>query len=134
MSLSRSEVPASRKWRTEDIFATLDDWNKCYDSLTDKLDFSMYEGKLDNADTLLECYEKLNAVVLKLSWLSVYAYMKHDEDTRDSTYTALLSRVDDLEMKLSGAISFIDPSSRLSRPRRSRLSPPTRSLRTTTIR
>lgn len=52
-----------RKWRTEDIFATLDDWNKCYDSLTDKLDFSMYEGKLDNADTLLECYEKLNAVV-----------------------------------------------------------------------
>ena len=52
MSLSRSEVPASRKWRTEDIFATLDDWNKCYDSLTDKLDFSMYEGKLDNADTL----------------------------------------------------------------------------------
>ena len=65
MSLSRSEVPASRKWRTEDIFATLDDWNKCYDSLTDKLDFSMYEGKLDNADTLLECYEKLNAVVLK---------------------------------------------------------------------
>ena len=109
MSLSRSEVPASRKWRTEDIFATLDDWNKCYDSLTDKLDFSMYEGKLDNADTLLECYEKLNAVVLKLSWLSVYAYMEHDEDTRDSTYTALLSRVDDLEMKLSGAVSFIDP-------------------------
>ena len=66
MSLSRSEVPASRKWRTEDIFATLDDWNKCYDSLTDKLDFSMYEGKLYNADTLIECYEKLNADVQKI--------------------------------------------------------------------
>ena len=84
--------------------------------------------------TFLECYEKLNAVVLKLSWLSVYAYMKHDEDTRDSTYTALLSRVDDLEMKLSGAVSFMTGAHSSTRPRRSRLSPPTPNLRTTTIR
>ena len=109
MSFSRSEVPESRKWRTEDIFASIDDWTACYDSLTDKLDFSVYEGKLGDTATLLGCFEKLNSVTLKLNWLSVYAFMKHDEDTRDSTYTALLSRVDDLEMKLSGAVAFIEP-------------------------
>lgn len=109
MSMNRADVPAERKWRTEDIFATVDDWNRLYSELEGKLDFSAYEGKLTDADTLLECFERLNAVVLDLNRLSVYAYMRHDEDTRDSTFTALLSRVDMLEIELSKNTAFITP-------------------------
>ncbi len=109
MSLNRSEVPESRKWRTEDIFASLDEWEKTYAELETKLDFSKYEGRLNNVDVLYECLEALNRVVLDLSQLEVYAYMRHDEDTRDSTFTALLTRVDMLSMKLSGNTAFITP-------------------------
>ena len=109
MSLNRSEIPANRKWRTEDIYQNPDEWNKVYADLETKLDFSKYEGKLDNVDTLFECLESCGAVALDLNKLAVYAYMRHDEDTRDSTFTALLSRVDLLEMKLSGSTAFITP-------------------------
>ena len=38
MSMNRADVPAERKWRTEDIFATVDDWNRLYSELEGKLD------------------------------------------------------------------------------------------------
>lgn len=30
MALEREQVPANRKWRTEDIFATQEDWEALY--------------------------------------------------------------------------------------------------------
>ncbi len=109
MSLTRNDVPENRKWRTEDIFPSIEAWNECYAKLEGMLDFSKYEGKLDNADTLYECLEGMNKVALDLNKLAVYAFMRHDEDTRVSEFTALLSRVDMLEMKLSGNTAFITP-------------------------
>ena len=109
MALERTNVPENLKWRVEDIYETLEDWEKVYASLESKLDFSKYVGKLGDADTLFECLEKLNEIELDLSQLSVYAHMRHDEDTRDDTFTALQTRVNILGMKLSGSVSFITP-------------------------
>ncbi len=109
MAKNRCDVPENLKWCLEDIFASVDDWNKTYEELESKLDFSKYEGKLSDADTLLECLEAVNAVVLDLSRLAVYAFMRHDEDTRDSESAALMARMDVLEMKLMANISFINP-------------------------
>ena len=47
----RNEVPANLKWRTEDIFATMADWEKMYESVSNRLDFSAYEGKLNTPKT-----------------------------------------------------------------------------------
>ncbi len=109
MAKNRCDVPENLKWCLEDIFASVDDWNKIYEEIEGKLDFSKYEGKLSDADTLLECLEAVNAVVLDLSRLAVYAFMRHDEDTRDSASAALMSRMDVLEMKLMSNIAFINP-------------------------
>ena len=105
MAKERNEVANHLKWRVEDIYATLEDWEAAYASIADKLDFSAYEGKLSDADTLLECLTKLNEVTYVLSHLSVYAFMRQDEDTRKSEFAALQSRVDMLSMKLSGSIA-----------------------------
>ncbi|MBQ4575113.1 MAG: oligoendopeptidase F [Clostridia bacterium] len=109
MAFERENVPANLKWRVEDIYETQDAWEADYASLDAKIDFSAYEGKLNTAETLLECMEKVNEVALILSKLSVYAFMRHDEDTRKSEYTALMSRMDMLEMKFAGAVAFITP-------------------------
>ena len=109
MARERDLVPASLKWRLEDIFETVEDWNKRYDEVSGKLDFSKYEGKLSDPDTLFECLEAINAVMIDVSHLAVYAFMKHDEDTRKSETMALMSRMDMLEMKLMGNIAFVNP-------------------------
>ena len=109
MGKERSQVPANLKWRVEDIFESVEEWNKVYDEVAEKLDFSQYEGKLANPELLLECLEGVNAVAKDLSLLGLYAFMRHDEDTRSSEFSALLSRLDILEMKLMGNIAYIDP-------------------------
>lgn len=109
MGKDRDQVPANLKWRVEDIFASVDEWNKLYDEVAEKLDFSKYEGKLSNPDMLFECLEGINKVVLDLSLLGVYAFLRHDEDTRKSEFSALQSRLDVLEMKLMGNIAYVDP-------------------------
>lgn len=109
MAKERKDVPASRKWNTDDIFASQKEWDDLYASLEGKLDFSAYKGKLNNAETILACMEEVNAVVKDLSILSVYAFMRRDEDTRLSEFDALQTRVQMLSMKFSANVSFINP-------------------------
>ena len=109
MGKERSQVPANLKWRVEDIFENVDEWNRVYDDVAEKLDFSKYEGKLSDPDMLYECLEGVNAVAKDLGLLGLYAFMRQDEDTRKSEFSALLARLDTLEMKLMGSIAYIDP-------------------------
>ena len=109
MAKERKDVPQNRKWNTDDIFASQQEWEDVYASLEGKLDFSAYKGKLNNAETILACMEGINAVVKDLSRLSVYAFMRRDEDTRNSEFDALQSRVQMLSMKFSAGVSFITP-------------------------
>ena len=109
MAKERKDVPQNRKWNTDHIFASQKEWDDLYASLEGKLDFSAYKGKLNNAETILQCMEGINAVVKDLSFLSVYAFMRRDEDTRNSEFDALQSRVQMLSMKFSAGVSFITP-------------------------
>lgn len=113
MALERDQVPANRKWRTEDIFASQDDWDALYAKVAETLaevpGFAAYQGKLSSVETVLECMEKLNAVVLDIMRLDVYAFMRGDEDTRNSDFVALKSRMADLEIKLGAQTAFITP-------------------------
>lgn len=109
MAKARNLVPANLKWRVEDIFASTDDWNTLYAECEGELDFSEFEGKLHTVENVLTCMEKLNALLLKINKLGVYAHMRHDEDSRNSEFTALNARVSMLAMKASGATAFITP-------------------------
>lgn len=109
MLKERKDVAERLKWNTSDIFKSEQEWEDLFALCETKLDFSQYEGKLGDADTLLECFQKLNELVADLLKLNVYAAMKQDEDTRDAKYTALLSRLGTLSMKFSLNTSFINP-------------------------
>ena len=109
MAMDRNQVPAERKWRVEDIFESIDAWNATYAECEGELDFSEFEGKLNTVESVLSCMEKLNALILKLNRLAIYAHIRHDEDSRNSEFTALSARFSMLGMKLSGATAFITP-------------------------
>ena len=109
MALDRNQVPAERKWRVEDIFENVEAWNAMYAECEGELNFSEFEGKLNTVENVLACMERLNALILKLNKLAIYAHIRHDEDSRNSEFTALSARFSMLAMKLSGATAFITP-------------------------
>ncbi len=105
----RHEVPENRKWRTQDIFATQEDWEALYADVQTRMDFSSFEGKLNTAENVKACFDALYSVIGDLEKLSVYAHMLHDEDTRKSENNALQARVQALYVRFSSGIAFMTP-------------------------
>ncbi len=105
----RNEVAENLKWKTEHIFADLDEWNALYENVQSRLDFSAYEGKLGEKSCLLECYKKFYAVMYDLEKLYVYAHMRRDENTKDSFFNGLMNKMGSLGVKFSSAVSFMTP-------------------------
>ena len=96
-------------WATEDIFQSTQEWNKTFSQVEKQLDFSKYKGKLGNAETFLTFQQELEKVSMVIERLSVYAMMKHDENTKDSTADSMNSKVHSLCAKLSANLSFVQP-------------------------
>ncbi len=109
MSKNRNDVPANLTWRVEDMFETVEAWYALYAECEGEVDFSSYEGKLTDAASVLACLDRLGEVAMKINRLGVYAHIRHDEDSRNSEFTALQSKFSMLAMKLSEATAFITP-------------------------
>ena len=97
------------EWATEEIYDGIESWNEEFDGIKDKLNFDEYRGKLGTADGFLACMKAQEKVVRVIEKLSVYAMMKHDEDTRNAVYDTLSSKVTALGVKLGESTAFIMP-------------------------
>ncbi|OCS93644.1 oligoendopeptidase F [Caryophanon latum] len=109
--LLRQDVPEELTWRLEDIFPTDDAWNEEFEAITALVEqAATYEKRLANsADEFLAVLQYSEEVSSRLQKLYVYAHMRNDEDTTNSTYQALESRANALASKASAALSFITP-------------------------
>lgn len=97
------------KWAVEEIFADVNQWNKAYDEVSKMLDFESFKGKLGDAQSFLECMRAQEKAGRIFDKLSVYAMMKHDENTKDALYDSLLSKVMSLSAVFSANTSFVLP-------------------------
>lgn len=109
--LLRNEVPEELTWRLEDIFENETLWNEEFDAITALVEqASTYENRLANsAADFLAVLQYSEEVSSRLGKLYVYAHMRNDQDTANSTYQALESRAVALSSKASAALSFITP-------------------------
>ncbi len=96
-------------WAIEDIYDSIEAWEKDFKYVEENLDFSMYKGKLSSCEQFLQCMKKDEKLSRVFEKLSVYAMMKHDEDTSNSVYDSLLSRVTMLSSVYGAKTSFIMP-------------------------
>ena len=96
-------------WATEEIFESVSSWNKEFESVSAQLDFSQFKGKLSDPEQFLACMKAQEKVLRVIDRLSVYAMMKHDENTKDSTFDALLSKITSLGAKFGENSAFITP-------------------------
>ena len=97
------------KWATEDIFSSDKEWNKTFEDVSKKIDFSLYRGKLGDAESFLACMKEQEELGRVIEKLSVYAMMKHDENTKDALYDSMLSKVTSLGAQIGEKTAFIMP-------------------------
>lgn len=109
--LSREEVDEHLTWKLEDIFASNDVWEKEFKEVSElSKKAASYKGTINNgADALLAVLKYRDELTERLRKLYTYAHMRHDQDTANSTYQAMESRIKSLFVKVSTELSFLVP-------------------------
>ncbi len=97
------------EWATEDIYKSVEDWEKEFSLVEKRIDFSEFKGKLGEKKYFLACFKKQEELGRIIEKLSVYAMMLHDVDTADSVYDALNSKVTSLCAVFGAQSAFIVP-------------------------
>lgn len=107
--LKRDEVPVEQTWKLEDLFQTTADWEAEIAAIETELSsFLTYKGRLhESANTLLECLELQEKLVMKLILVVVYAQLQQSGDGTDPVKQANASIIGNLRSKADAALSFI---------------------------
>ncbi len=107
----RSEIPVEDKWAIEDLYATDEVWEQELATLTeDQTYLAAFNGCLsESAETLCAYMERSEQVNAKAELLANYAMRKSDEDTRNTTYQAMVGKFMSVVVALGAATSFDTP-------------------------
>ena len=107
----RKDIPAEDKWAIEDIYPTDEAWEQNFARAKGFAEIvSGYKGKLcTDSAKLLEYLRTDDDMTVVLESLINYAQRKNDEDTRESRYQDMVSRLEMLFVEISGASAFVTP-------------------------
>ncbi|MBQ7666162.1 MAG: oligoendopeptidase F family protein, partial [Synergistaceae bacterium] len=107
----RKDIPDKYKWNLEDIYESIEEWQKSYDSIQERIDaLKTYAGRLgEGSDVLLSFIKDEESVSLELGKLYAYANMKSHEDLRETKPMELAGLAENLTVKYSASIAFFEP-------------------------
>jgi len=106
----RSEIPESDQWNLADLFPSQKAWDEAYEKVQKDLEeIRKFQGKLNEASAIKQCFALEDEISLHTERLYVYAHMKHHEDTANPTYQALSDKASKLSVQVNEALSFISP-------------------------
>ncbi|MGK7378611.1 oligoendopeptidase F [Planococcus sp. 1R117A] len=109
--LLREEIPTEMTWKLEEIFASNEVWEQEFTKVTELAEKAgSYQGKLqESADALYGVLVYKDELLQRLQKLYTYSHMRYDQDTTNSTYQAMDSRMKSLYAKVSTGLSFLTP-------------------------
>lgn len=107
----RKDIDLKDTWNLESIYANNELWEEDYAALEkDAAEFAKLKGAIEadvsKIPAVLDAYYGLHR---RLSKLSVYARMRFDQDTADSTYQTMAAKIDSLGVKIGAASAFVEP-------------------------
>lgn len=107
----RSDINAKDKWSIEDIYPTDEAWEQDFAAAKKMPEqIASYKGLLStDSAKLLEYLKVDDDMTVLLESLINYAQRKNDEDTRESKYQDMVSRLEMLFVDISGAAAFVTP-------------------------
>jgi len=108
---NRSEIPIEYTWNLESIFPGNEDWERDFRALQGRLpELEALKGTLaQSGQALLAVLQKRDELFKEIERLYVYASMRRDEDTTNSTYQGMADRAMQLYVHASTAASYIEP-------------------------
>lgn len=109
--VQRPEVAEGFKWKTEDIYPTVEAWEADFAKAKEAIQgIEEYKGRLgESADTLLACLEASDKVGEVFERLYSFANRKKDEDTRIAANQGLYNRILGLATEFQSATSYLSP-------------------------
>lgn len=107
----RKAIDIKDTWNLESIYANNELWEEDYAALEkDAAEFAKLKGAIEadvsKIPAVLDAYYGLHR---RLSKLSVYARMRFDQDTTDSTYQTMSAKIGSLGVKIGAASAFVEP-------------------------
>ena len=107
----RKDIDVKDTWNLESIYANNELWEEDYAALEkDATEFAKLTGAIEadvsKIPAVLDAYYGLHR---RLSKLSVYARMRFDQDTTDSTYQTMSAKIGSLGVKIGAASAFVEP-------------------------
>lgn len=107
----RHEVPEELTWDLTVIFNSDAEFEKAYQDVEESLaKITGFKGKLqEDATTFQQAVETLLDVSNKLETVYVYAHLKNDQDTANSTYQGMYDSASLLAAKSGEAMAWFEP-------------------------
>lgn len=107
----RKDIDVKDTWNLESIYANNELWEEDYAALEkDAAEFAKLKGAIEadvsKIPAVLDAYYGIHR---RLSKLSVYARMRFDQDTTDSTYQTMSAKIGSLGVKIGAASAFVEP-------------------------
>ncbi len=108
---SREDIEEKYKWNLNDIYCSIDDWEKEFKWVNDNLDkYKNFIGKLgESPEQLLECLKFDDSIGIRLERLYLYAMLGKDSDLRVGKFQSMDERIKSLYSRVSTVGSFIKP-------------------------
>lgn len=108
---SRDAIEDMYKWKLEDIYSTLEDWERDFQRVEAALaSFEDYRGRLSvSEEVMAHCLELEEDLGISMGRIFVYGTMKSHEDTSITENQALADRAMSLMVRYSTASSFMVP-------------------------
>ena len=107
--MERNEVQEQYKWKIQDVFESDEKWEAAFAALEQREDLTKFRGTLGTAEGLLAYFKAEEEITVKALRVYLYAFMKHDEDVRQTKYNSYVSRVMSFLTKLDAETSFAVP-------------------------
>jgi len=107
----RSEIPKEETWRLEDLFGSLEEWEKAFEKAEQMgKEIASHKGNLkESAQGLLEGLRRADMLEELVDRIVVYAHMLSHQDTRNPDAQSMAARSVSLAVKTGERTAFIVP-------------------------
>lgn len=107
---TREEIDCKYKWKIEKMYADINEWNKEFEKLKSTApEILAFSGKLGEAKELLAYLKKDEELSRLMEKLYVYAHLRCDENTANSEFQTLKSKIDTYSAELNSMTSYFVP-------------------------
>jgi len=107
----RSEVSLQDTWKLEDLYSTDQAWHEAKQQVAAEFDkLAGFKGRLAaSASDLLACLEFNSRISREMARLYSYAFMKSDQDTRNSAYQSMKQEIQQIYTDYQAKAAFMEP-------------------------